>query len=246
MAIITQTGGQSTAVVNGQSIDFIAQQVIQALPAVPDNVAGTALQNTIRDFYYKSAGWRETIGPYFLTAGKNVIQLNPVDQYSQCHLLYDLFVFPDFTGGLTPRYLNPAARQKFGGDVGPATQYYMDGPTTAILYPALDRAYGNILYAYMSLMPVINAGRLPDISITHHFDGLLYGTMWRLCTMQNKPWTVKDMTLLNEWRRIYRREILVARDMATRGYGRADGPQVFPNFAGRYSQSPHAAGGASF
>lgn len=249
MPIVTQTqGGQSSAAVNGQSLDYIAQQVIQQCGGAPDTLVQSVLQNTIREFYFKSTAWREVIGPYSIGAGVGggTIYLNPVDQYSQCHLVLDVFVYPDTTGAQTQRYLLPEARQQFGATPAPPLWYFMDGPDKLILDPLPDISYGPILYVYMSLMPVLNTGQLPNIAITHHFDGLFYGTLWRLCSMPNKPWTVKDSTLLNEWRRRFRQEIMVARDIANRAWSRIDGAVRFPNFAGRGSQNPNAAGGQSF
>jgi hypothetical protein len=253
MAIVTQTqGGQSSAVINGQSLDYISQQVLQQCSGCPDSLAQSVLQNVIRDFYYKSTGWQEIIGPYTILQGVVDQYLNPVDQYSQCHLVLDAFVFPDFTGGQQMRWLTPLARKPFGpGSPGQSSPnapywYWMDGPDHMVLYPTPDKPYGNILYMRMALMPVLNTGRLPNRAITHHFDGLFYGTLYRLCSMPNKPWTVKDMSMLSEWRRIYRQSILLARDIANRSFSSADAPTAYPNFAGRYSQSPQAASGSTF
>jgi hypothetical protein len=239
-------GGQSSAAVNGQSLDYIAQQVLQMMPGCPDTLAQSVLQNVIRDFYYKSTGWRENIGPYTIIEGVTEIDLNPVDQYSQCHLVLDAFVYPDTSGGNLPRYLKPSGREIYGNDVGAPLNYYMDGPDKMLIYPIPDQNYGNILYIYMSLMPVLNVGTLPNIAITHHFDGLFYGTLHRLGSMPNKPWTVKDAALRNEWKRMAQQNRSLARDIATRGYGPSDGKIVFPNFAGRGSQNPTSASGRSF
>lgn len=247
MAIVTQTqGGQSSAAVNGQSLAYITQQVLQQCPGCPDSLASSVLQNVIREFYYKSASWREVIGPYTIMPGVQDINLNPVDQYSQCHLVLDVFVYPDTSGGNSPRHLNPAARKIFGNDTGAPLTYSVQGADTLRLYPIPDHAYGNILYVLMSLMPVLNVGRLPNISITHHFDGLFYGTLYRLCSMPGKPWTVKDSTLLNEWKRTATQSRSMARDIAERGFSPADGKIWFPNFAGRGSQNPNSAGGRTF
>jgi hypothetical protein len=252
MPVVTQTtGGQSASAVNGQSLDYISQQVLQQCPGCPDSLAQSVLQNVMREFYFKSTGWREIEGPYPIVKGtvnnlaSATIYLNPVDQYSQCHLVLDVFVYPDTSGGNLPRRLAPAQRQRFGVDVGPPTQYYMDGPDKLILYPYPDQNYGSILYVYMSLLPVLNIGTLPNISISHHFDGLFYGTLWRLCTMPGKPWTIKDTSVTNEFRRRFRQEVLVARDIADRQWGPGDAGFRFPNFAGRASQHPNAAGGYS-
>lgn len=246
MAIVTMTqGGQSSAAVNGQSLEYITQQVLQMMPGCPDSLAQSVLTNVIRDFYNKSNGWQEVIGPYTIVPGVNTINLNPVDQYSQCHYVLRAFVYPDTTGGLTPRYLHPSANLKFGPDTGPPLQYYMDGPDTMVLYPVPDILYGNILYCQMSLMPVLNVGRLPNVSITHHFDGLFFGTLWRLGMMPNKSFTVKDSQLLGQWNRLYRQQIMLARDIAARAFSSVDGKIWFPNFAGRASQNPNAAAGWS-
>lgn len=246
MPVITQTTqGQSSAVVNGQSLDYIAQQVLQQCPGCPDSLAQSVLQNVIREFYFKSTGWRETIGPYTIAQGVNTINLNPVDQYSQCHLVLDAFVYPDTDGSNTPRHLRPTVRQIFGSDVSAPLWYYPDGPDKLILYPLPDINYGALLYVYMSLMPVLNVGQLPNIAITHHFDGLFYGTLYRLGSMPNKPWSIKNAQTLNEWRRINRQQIMLARDIANRSFSRADSPVVFPNFAGRASQNP-SSGSSGF
>lgn len=247
MAIVTQTqGGQSSAVINGQSLEYITQQVLQQMPGCPDPLAESVLQNVIRDFYNKSNGWQEVIGPYTIVGGVNTIYLNPVDQYAQCHFVRSAFLYPDTTGGTRPRILHPTGFKRFGSDVGPPLQYFMDGPDIMVLYPAPDLTYGNLLYCVMSLMPVLNVGQLPNISITHHFDGLFFGTLWRLGMMQNKPWTVKDQQLLGQWNRLYRQQIMIARDVAQRAFSSVDGKIWFPNFAGRASQNPSSAGGRSF
>lgn len=244
MAIVTQTqGGQSSAAINGQSLDYITQQVLQQTPGCPDSLAESVLQNVIRDFYNKSNGWREVIGPYTIVQGVNTIDLNPVDQYSQCHYALNAFLYPDTTGGQSPRGLHPSNHKAFGPDTGPPLQYWMDGADTMVLYPVPDLPYGNLLYVTMSLMPVLNAARLPNIAITHHFDGLLFGTLWRLGMMQNKPWTVKDQSLLKEWNRQYRQQIMIARDVAARAFSTVEGKIWFPNFAGRASQNPASAAG---
>src|SRR5271168_4101398 len=123
MPVVTQTNqGQSSAVINGQSLDYISQQVLQQCPGCPDPLAQSVLQNVIREFYYKSTSWRETIGPYNISLAtvnnqpSSTIYLNPVDQYSQCHLVLGAFVYPDTSGGNTPRWLSPSGRPRFGND----------------------------------------------------------------------------------------------------------------------------------
>jgi hypothetical protein len=244
MAVVTQTGGQSSVVINGQSMDFITQQVLQQFGGLPDAVANNTLQNVLRDFYSKSTGWREVLGPYFIAAGVNTIAFNPVDQYSQVDRVLSAFLYPDTTGAYTPRGLHIRARERFSNIPAAPSGYYVDYPNgNIIIDPVPDQTYGAILMIYASLTPVINASQLPAISINKHFDGLLYGTMYRLAEMPNKPWSVKDRQLVNEWKRTYMRERNLARDFAERGYGPADMARPFPNFAGRLSQQPYSGVG---
>jgi hypothetical protein len=245
MAIVTQSYSQSSAAINGSSLEYFSQQIIANAPAAPDSLVQMTLQNTIRDFYYHSAAYRAIVGPYLIVKGQPQIQLNPIDQYSQVHLVRKLFMYPDTTGANVPHVLVPTTFKRFGPDVGPPRQYYMEGPDVLDLYPVPDLNYGAILYAYVILMPVINVGRLPNICVTHHFDGLFYGTLWRLGTMAGKPWTIKDKELLNEYMRIYKKERWMARDIAQRQWSEADSVHGFPNFAGRLSQSPLTAAGRS-
>lgn len=241
MAIVTQTGGQSSVVVNGQSLEYIVQQVLQMNLSCPDAVANTVLQQVLRDFYDKSTGWREVLGPYFIPAGVSTIAFNPVDQYSQVDRVLSAFLYPDTTGAFTPRGLFVRTRPVYGNIPGSPQGYFVDYPNgQIILDPVPDVSYGAILQIYASLTPVINSAQLPAISIQKHFDGLFYGTLYRLGEMPNKPWSVKNMELLREWRRTYFRERNLARDFAERGYGSSDMIKVFPNFAGRMSQSSFA------
>lgn len=246
MAIVTQANSQSSAAINGQSVDFIAQQVAMMTPGAPDSLIAAQLQNTIRDFYYRSAGWVEYIGPYYIAANQPVIDLNPVDQYAQCHFVLEAFLYPDTTGVYTPKWLRPTPRQRFSTDTGPPTFFSMDRVDRIRLFPTPDLNYGPILGFRMQLMPVLNAARLPSIAVTHHFDALLYGTMLRLARMPNKPWTVKDEGTLREWKMTYSRGIVLAKDNALRGNSPADWAGRFPNYAGSYSQSPNTAGGSTF
>ncbi|MGA3250360.1 MAG: hypothetical protein ABSD12_19765 [Paraburkholderia sp.] len=244
MAIVTQTGGQSSVVVNGQSLEFIVQQVLQMMAGCPDALANNILQNVLRDFYSKSTGWREVLGPYYIASGVATIAYNPVDQYSQVDRVLAAFLYPDTTGAYTPRGLHIRAREKFSNIPNAPSGYYVDYPNgNIILDPTPDQNYGAILQIYASLTPVINAGQLPAIAINKHFDGLFYGTLARLGEMPNKPWSVKNMQMLNEWKRTYARERNLARDFAERGYGSADMMRPYPNFAGRMSQQPYSGVG---
>lgn len=247
MAIVTQsTGAQSSAAINGQSLQFFASQIAQHMPGCPDPMINTALQNTLRDFYYRSGGWSDYVGPYYISANQPVIELNPVDQYSQVHLVLGVFLYPDTTGVFNPKWLRPWGARRYSSDVGPPNFFSNDTVDRIRVFPTPDLNYGDILYVHAIMMPVINTARLPNIAVTHHFDAILYGTLLRLGIMPNKPWSIKDQAILREYRMNFNRGIVLARDLVRRGYGPADATGRFPNFAGSYSQSPNTAGGATF
>jgi len=85
-------------------------------------------------------------------------------------------------------------------------------------------------------------GRQITLSYTQHVDALIWGCLARLYMMSKRPWS--DKALGMEFEKKYRREILIYRDIANRGYGPADTGFRFPPFAGRASSQiiPKAVG----
>lgn len=240
-------------------IPLVKQLVSQQLNNVPDNMVSTQLTLVLRDFYTKSTAWRQVVGPYNIQAGVALIPLNPLSASanlqldSGINLLTDLgvqiqldnsnptvdnarlqfvlaaWMFP-FQQSNSPSVLYPLTRQPIGGIPQPPSRYYMQYPDQMLLYPVPDKTYGPILFVYASLIPLNTGTTLPDMAYTHHLDGLLYGTLARLYRMPKKPWTDKEEGA--DYEKKYRREILIARDMAERGYGPGESIR-FPRFAGR-------------
>jgi hypothetical protein len=244
MAIITFDGGQSSTATNSQSTTYLAQKVIQQLPAAPDTLVQSVLQDVLREFYSKSTAWRENVGPYYMVTGQDTIYLNPIDQYTELTNVLYAFIYPGVNGGNSPQRLNPAVRKIFGNDSNIPYSFFMEKPSKMILYPVPDKNYGQqgiLLYVYGILRPVINTPQLPEIAITHHADALMWGTMARLMRMPKRPWFEKD--LANMYQKMYVREIVRFRDEANRAYAGVDTPFKFPSFAGRYSQmAPRSVG----
>jgi hypothetical protein len=104
----------------------------------------------------------------------------------------------------------------------------MQAPDQLLLYPIPDRSYGEILFVYASLVPTATSVMLPNYAYTQHVDGLQYGTMARLFEMKKRPWSDKEAA--ERYRKMFRMEILMARDIANRGYGPADTSFKFPRF----------------
>jgi hypothetical protein len=243
MAIVTLDGvGQSASAVSGQSTTYIVDKVLSRMPAVPDTLVNSELQDVLRHFYTMSTGWRQNIGPYTVAANVSTIYLNPVDQYTQIQRVLDVWLYPSVNGAQFPQRLVLVPRQVVGADVAPPSTAWMQYPDQLVLYPVPDKTYGSILYAYSVLMPVINTTQLPNIAMTDHLDALMWGTMARLYAMKGKPWA--DGGLAMSYKKDYTQEIRRVRDEANRAYSGAQGPMRFPAFAPRkFVGSPIAVAG---
>lgn len=229
MPIVTLDGGQSSAALGGQVIPYVEQLVAMQIPGAPDTLISAMLTLVLREFYTKSTGWRDLVGPYNVQTDPYV-QLNPVDQNRQLQFVLHAYLFP-WEGSDTPQPLVPQTRKPVGGSPQPPSRYYMETNDVMLLYPTPDKDYGNILFVYASLIPTSTAAILPNYAYTQHTDALMWGTMARLYAMKKRPWADKEMAM--DFEKKYRREILIARDIANRGYGPGDTPFRFPHFAGR-------------
>ncbi len=237
MALVTLDGvGQSASAVGGQTTTYIVTKILTRQPAIPDSLVNSELQDVLRHFYTMSTAWREVVGPYNVAQGvgspSNPIQLNPIDQYKQLQYVLSAWLYPSINGAQFPQRLIGSARLLVGPDVAPPSRWFMLRPDRMQLYPVPDKSYGRTLYAYAVLIPVVNTTRLPDIAITQHLDALQWGTMARLLRMKNKPWS--DSVGAADYDRLYRMEILKARDEANRAYSGVDTPAMFPPFAPKH------------
>lgn len=232
MAIVTLDGGQSAAGAAGQTALYLRQLLQQQLNGCPDTLVDAQLQLVLKDFYSFTTAWRDTIGPYSINQNQDTVALNPVDQNRQVQFVLRAWIYP-LLGGNTRQFLTPVARKVIGNDKDLPTTFYMEDPTTLVLYPVPDKTYGRGLYVYASLIPTALAAQLPVITFTHHLDAILWGALARLYRMPQKPWT--DKGLAADYAKDYRRQRLLWRDVAERNYGPGDAPMVFPPFAGKSS-----------
>lgn len=235
MAIVTQSAqSQSSSALNGQSTTYIKGLVLMQLAGAPDTLVDAMLQQVLREFYTRSNGWRDIVGPYQISKGVDTVQFNPVDQYSSLLNVFGAYLFPTPTAANQRTWLYLNTDNTVGTDVNQPNSLWMRTPDTGVLYPLPDRTYGSVLYLIASLKPVINTTQLPAISTEQHLDGLVSGCLARLYAMPKRPWTDKDAATRHE--RTFRREILLAKDQANRAYSSVDARRVFPPFAGRGSQ----------
>lgn len=233
MAIVTLDGGQSSIGVAGQSTTYIVSKILTRMPAAPDALINSELQDVLRHFYTQSTAWREVVGPYVVGQGQAGVDytvfLNPVDQYKQVQAIWHLWTFPSLNGASFPGRIDLVPYKQVGSDIGPPRWAWPVKPDTLVLYPSPDKNYGAVLFAFVSLLPVINTPQLPTIAMTHHLDALMWGTMARLHAMKAKPWS--DKALAAEYKRDYMRAIMQHRDEANRMYGNINTPFRYPPFA---------------
>lgn len=232
MAILVPDGGQSSSAVNGQDTTFLGQKIAMEFPAAPDTLIQSKLSDALRDFYTNAGAWREVVGPYNLSANREIVDVNPVDQYSQFQYVLEAWLFPSVAGGNDRQFLRPSPRKLIGTDVSPAPLWYwMETPSTMHIYPVPKTSLGQVLYLYGILLPLVNTPRLPDIALTHHLDAITWGVFERMYRMPSKPWT--NLALSALYGKMYRREMLRWRDVANRSYSNATPQWRYPSFAGR-------------
>lgn len=244
MPLITVDGGQSSSAVAGRSFQYLGAIAAQQLPGCPDTLIQSQLTLAVRHFYTESTGWRAPIGPYIVAQGQQNIYLNPVDQDMQLQYVLQAYLYPFPTAASNTRQvLSPSTQQVLNYVPGPPVSYFMIKSDQLQLQPVPDQTYGAILYVIGVLCPSMGAINLPDITFTHHLDGILAGLFERLYRMPNKPWTDKESATM--YGRTYKRELAAARDLAIRGQGAADVPFIFPSFATSRMQGSQGQFGAS-
>jgi hypothetical protein len=225
VATVSCDGAASTSSNCGQTLEVWIKALQARLGGATYALIKCELQVAIREFYMRSLGWRDTIGPFQIDAGMEFVYLNPVDQYAHVQHVLAAYIQVDALG---KKFLVPRTRAPELVQGAEPNEYFCAEPYTLQLSPITPTAMGRVLYVVAALVPAPNAERLPQISVTHHYEGILNGALMRLYGMQHKPWT--NMELAMDSRRAFRREISSARDMANRGHTMTDTPFRFPPF----------------
>jgi len=229
MALVTVDGGQSSSAVAGRTLQYMGAIAAQQLSGAPDTLIQSQLVLTLRHFYTQSTAYRGIAGPYPVTIGKQNVYLNPVDQDTEVQFVLEAYIYPTPLGGASKQSLPPSTRLILTNVPGPPNTHFMVTPDTLVIQPVPDATYGSVLYVYGALRPSMAATTLPDISFTHHLDGILAGLFERMYRMPNKPWTDPELSV--SYGRMYKTEIAMWRDFAVRGQSAADVPFIFPSFA---------------
>jgi hypothetical protein len=209
------------------TLDPWKKAIQTALPGALPAIVHAELQRSMNDFYLRSCAWREIIGPYQVSQGNNIIALNPADAYSRVVHVFDVYLQ---LAADDRRPLEKLTRPPFADQVpDEPRRVFLIEPYTVQLDPVPNADLGNVLYAYVALTPAEDAAALPDIALTHHFEGILAGAYARLYAQPGKPYSSPDLALF--YTRENMRRITAARDMANRGHSNADAPFRFPPFA---------------
>jgi hypothetical protein len=227
MTTIACDGAGATTANCGLTLDRWVNALLVRLPGATAALVRCELEAAVRDFYHRSAAWRETIGPYPIVAGQQFKWLNPVDMYADVQHVFGCHLVPPeggrvelcrMTGG------RPGERLP-----GKPDSYYCTEPYTLELYPIPDQNYGSILYIDVALAPIAGTERLPEIASSHHYDGILACALWRLYAIPAKPWTNLQLAVAME--RECRKRITAARGDAIRGHTEQEAPMRFSRWA---------------
>lgn len=224
--IFADAAGTTTAN-DGYTLEMWLQPLRVRCMSATEAVLLSELQAAVREFYLQSNAWREQIGPYSVFSDRDLVWLNPVDLYSNVNYVHAVWLQIPDRGRIE---LAPVTQRitEVKTDTYPST-YQCTDPYVLRLWPQATANLGMVLYADVTLVPLPDAQRLPNIAVSHHFDAILEGTMARLLAIPNKPWTDPIMSM--RYAQLFRRKCIQFRGQAAQSYMRTDAPWRFPSFA---------------
>lgn len=197
------------------------------LPQLPGAVRAVVEQvflSQARTFYFQTRTWREMLGPFGVRAGRDIIHLNPVDQRSDVCFVERAW-FNDapmgvYTVATTGGHLPPSGQ----GD--PGFVRLLD-PHTLKLEPTPINDVDAAIRLEVSAQPKRDIGsQLPGFAATHHFEALETGTLAKMMTHPNKPYT--NLAMGVQYARLFQKYIAEAKAMQFHGYVQNAGAWAFP------------------
>jgi hypothetical protein len=211
---------------DGLSTNVWVESLQARLPSASEALIRTELGYAINEFYAQSNAWREQVGPFQIQANRDLVWLNPVDQYSTVKYVFGAWL-EDESG--TRTYLTPLLVRDTTVQASKPTHFHCTDPYVIRLWPKPDQDYGAILWVDATLVPLPDATRLPNVAVSHHFEAILEMALARILAIPNKPWSDPLMAL--KYAQTSRRRAIQFRDIAARGYTKTDAVQRFPPFA---------------
>lgn len=210
----------------GLTVDLWMKPLLARIPGATEATVKCELQAAIHEFYYQSNAWREQIGPYLIKSNHDLVWLDPVDAYSKVVFMHSAWIQDPLRGR---RDLRRLTKRDTSGKTGYPIYYQSADPSVLRLSPIPDEDLGRVLWVDVTLTPLPDATRFPNIAASHHFEAILEGALGRIFNMPNKPWS--DPVLGMTYMRSARRRAVQFRDVADRNYGFTDPGWRFPPFA---------------
>lgn len=161
------------------------QQVAARVSNVPEPNVEAELAYVVKDFCRESLAWRKLLQDYAVTAGEEVVTLNPEPNEGQWEVIQVLRVF------INGMELSPASELKpLPNAQGTPTAFTCDqGPAVITLLPTPSVSVVDGLGAYVALAPRDPATFVPDFFVSQHFEAILDGTLGRFFMQPNRPYT---------------------------------------------------------
>ncbi len=202
-------------------IDLWLKDLLAYTPGAERKVVKTQLLNTLRDFFHDSYAWRST-QVLTLKEGRSKYYLTPYDAHTDVAGV--LAVYVNGTQ-LAPISDSPGLMP---GQTGTPRYFYCFAPDSVEIFPTPDATTARGLKIVVALVPNSNVKRVPSIAVTKYYTPILDGTLARLYSQPNKPYTNPPMAAAKQ--QLYRYGMSRARAQARTAFSSAETFQ-FPFFA---------------
>jgi hypothetical protein len=201
-------------------IDIWLKDLLAYTPGAERKVVRQELLNTLRDFFNESYAWRNSTTQN-LRAGRSKYYLSPVDAHTDVAGV--LAVYVDGVELLPlPEYMQTDTQP------GNPRYFYCFAPDGIELFPTPSTAIARGLRIQGAMVPNPNVKRVPAIAVTKFYNPILDGTLARMYSHPNKPYSSPQMAAAKQ--QLYKYGVARARAQSRRGFTSAD-PFSFPFFA---------------
>ena len=182
----------------------VDQLVLTQLPSAFPEAIDKDVQETIRDFYVKTACWRAALGPFGRRAGVAHVHLSSPPG-TAINLVHEV------TADSFP----------LGARIGSGHGWVwaVDRPELLTVFPVSDQDELKRYIVTCSLLPVSLDAVVPEAAVTHHLGTIVAGCLSRLYGQATKPWY--SQTESRNQQREWLRGMAAAKAIGYRGYAPA-------------------------